>query len=212
MKTGEKMKQFSTEQESFWAGEFGNEYIDRNQGEYLLASNTVLFSKILARTDSVRSIIEFGANRGMNILALKRLLPQAEYSAIEINEKAVKALESIENIHIYHQSIIDFTSDIQMDLVLIKGVLIHINPEYLPNVYDNLYRASGRYICVVEYYNPKPVEVTYRGHEGKLFKRDFSGEILDRFGDLRLVEYGFVYSRDNNFADDDFTWFLMEKR
>jgi hypothetical protein len=26
---------FKTEQEKFWAGEFGNEYINRNQGEQL---------------------------------------------------------------------------------------------------------------------------------------------------------------------------------
>jgi spore coat polysaccharide biosynthesis protein SpsF len=212
MKSGGEMKQFSTEQEAFWAGDFGNEYLERNQGEYLLASNTVLFSRILARTDSVKSIIEFGANRGMNILALRRLLSQAEYSAIEINENAVKSLESIGDIKIYHQSILDFEPDIKRDFVLIKGVLIHINPECLSSVYNKLYETSNRYICVTEYYNPKPVEVLYRGHEGKLFKRDFAGEMMDRFSDLHLVDYGFVYNRDNNFADDDFTWFLMEKR
>jgi hypothetical protein len=30
---------FKTEQEAFWAGEFGTEYIKRNQGDALLASN-----------------------------------------------------------------------------------------------------------------------------------------------------------------------------
>jgi hypothetical protein len=44
------------------------------------------------------------------------------------------------------------------------------------------------------------------------FKRDFAGEIMDRFPDLRLVDYGFVYHRDPQFPQDDFTWFLMEKR
>ena len=32
-----------TEQEIFWSGDFGDEYIDRNQGEQLLASNLNFF-------------------------------------------------------------------------------------------------------------------------------------------------------------------------
>ena len=68
-----------------------------------------------------------------------------------------------------------------------------------------------RYICVIEYYNPTPVTVQYRGHANMLFKRDFAGEMLDRFAGLRLVDYGFVYHRDR-FPQDDLTWFLMEKR
>lgn len=38
---------YKTEQEAFWAGEFGNAYIHRNQGDALLASNLNLFSKAL---------------------------------------------------------------------------------------------------------------------------------------------------------------------
>jgi spore coat polysaccharide biosynthesis protein SpsF len=55
------------------------------------------------------------------------------------------------------------------------------------------------------------VEIDYRGHSGKLFKRDFAGEMLDRFPDLKLVSYGFCYHRDE-FPQDDSTWFLMEKQ
>ncbi len=62
-----------------------------------------------------------------------------------------------------------------------------------------------------EYYNPTPVEIPYRGHGARLYKRDFCGEILDRFGDLQLLDYGFAYRRDERFAQDDLTWFLMEK-
>ncbi|MBK4730641.1 hypothetical protein JJD41_12310 [Oxynema sp. CENA135] len=105
----------------------------------------------------------------------------------------------------------NFTPTRKWDFVLIKGVLIHINPDYLEQVYDCLYQSSDRYICLVEYYNPTPVEVTYRGHQGKLFKRDFAGEILDRFKDLQLIDYGFVYHRDRHFSQDDLTWFLLEK-
>ncbi len=39
------IKNFSTDQEKFWAGEFGSEYITRNQGDQLLAVNLNFFVK-----------------------------------------------------------------------------------------------------------------------------------------------------------------------
>lgn len=202
---------FKTEQEEFWAGEFGSEYINRNQGDILLASNLNFFSKSLDRINSTESCIEFGANIGMNLKALKLLYPKQEYYGVEINESAVNQLASvIPRSNIFHRSIIDFVCPQKFDLVLIKGVLIHINPNELTNVYDSLVAACGKYLLVSEYYNPSPVSITYRGHSDRLFKRDFAGEILDRFPQLRLIDYGFSYRRDPNFPQDDITWFLME--
>jgi pseudaminic acid biosynthesis-associated methylase len=201
----------STEQEKFWAGEFGNDYSRRNQGANWVASNTHLFSKIFTHAGKIQSIIEFGSNIGLNLKALKNLYPEAELSAIEINKEAVKELNSISGIkNVYTQSILDFIPDRDWELVLIKGVLIHINPVQLPLVYDLLFKTSGRYICIAEYYNPSPVEIPYRGFKNKLFKRDFAGEILDRFPSLKLINYGFAYHRDP-FPQDDLNWFLMEK-
>ena len=67
---------FQTEQEAFWAGEFGTEYIQRNQGDALLASNLDFFAKALRAMRSVSTCIEFGANIGMNLKALKLLHPK----------------------------------------------------------------------------------------------------------------------------------------
>jgi pseudaminic acid biosynthesis-associated methylase len=96
------------------------------------------------------------------------------------------------------------------DLTFTKGVLIHIQPDALSAAYDNLYRLSRRYIMVCEYYNPTPARLDYRGHKDRLFKRDFAGELIDRYG-LKLLDYGFVYHRDPVAPQDDATWFLMEK-
>ncbi len=205
------MTNFKTEQEAFWAGEFGDEYIGRNTGDEYVANQVAFFSKILPRTRSVESVIEFGANIGLNLRAIKALLPHAQLSGIEINANAVNELKELKDIIVYHQSLLDFKPDYPRDLSLIKGVLIHLNPDCLPRVYELLYQTSSRYICIAEYYNPTPVEIPYRGHSGKLFKRDFAGEMLERFSDLQLVDYGFAYHRDINFSQDDITWFLMEK-
>lgn len=205
-------KSFATEQEAFWAGEFGNAYSQRNDDRSLVSPNLSLFSQILRHTIGIRSAIEFGANIGLNLVALRALLPGIELAAIEINPKAVEKLSSIPELDVYAASILEFNTSRTYDLTLIKGVLIHIDPDSLSEVYDRLYQSSSRYICLAEYYNPTPVEVSYRGHSQRLFKRDFAGEMLDRFPDLSLVDYGFAYHRDANFPQDDTTWFLLEKR
>ena len=204
---------YKTEQEAFWAGEFGNQYIERNNGPHILASKLAFFNASLARAEAPTSCIEFGANIGMNLQALQLLFPQQELSAIEINSNAVAELRKfIPEERVVHSSLLDFSPKRKWDLVLIKGVLIHINPDHLTTIYDKLYASCRRYLLVCEYYNPTPVTIPYRGHQERLFKRDFAGEIMERYTDLRLLDYGFCYHRDPNFLHDDSNWFLMEKR
>lgn len=204
---------FKTEQEAFWAGTFGDEYIARNQSQEYLAANLNFFSKALKQTGKPDSIIEFGANIGMNLRAIKLLFPSIVASGIELNHTAAAQLSALLGAdQVYNGSIFDYSSQEKYEIALIKGVLIHINPEMLPLVYQKLYDASSKYLLICEYYNPSPVTVTYRGHNDRLFKRDFAGELLDTFPDLRLVDYGFAYKRDTSFPQDDITWFLLEKQ
>ena len=74
-----------------------------------------------------------------------------------------------------------------MDLTFTYGVLIHINPDYLDCVYDNLVTGSKKYVLVSEYYNPSPTKISYRAHSDRLFKRDFV-DLIDKFG-LKLIDY-----------------------
>ncbi|MBK4730642.1 hypothetical protein JJD41_12315 [Oxynema sp. CENA135] len=87
--------EFQTEQEKFWLQEFGDEYTHRNQGKNSIAGNLALFSQIFSRTKKFNSLIEFGANRGLNIEAIKQLLPEVKVSAIEINHVAVEELQKM---------------------------------------------------------------------------------------------------------------------
>src|SRR4051812_30278681 len=131
------MTNFKTEQENFWAGEFGTEYIQRNTGASLLASNLNFFSKALHNARNVKTCIEFGSNIGMNLKALKLLYPAQEHHAIEINVDASRELATvIPQKNIFQTSILEFVPQRTWDLTLIKGVLIHINPDFLPQVYE----------------------------------------------------------------------------
>ena len=204
---------YNTEQEKFWANEFGTEYIERNQGDQLLASNLNFFTKALQQAGKIDSCIEFGANIGMNLKALKLLYPSINLTAIEINENAANSLgELIGNDNVYNGSIFDFKVESKVQLSMIKGVLIHINPNMLQKVYEQLYDSSEKYILIAEYYNPSPVSLNYRGHDDRLFKRDFAGEFLDKYKDTELIDYGFSYRRDPAFPQDDITWFLIKKK
>ena len=205
--------QFKTAQEVFWASEdWGNDYMDRNNTPKI--KNFInLFSKIFNRCDGdIKSVIEFGANIGLNLHAINALTSEIDISAIEINKNAVIELSKLDFISkVYNESILDINLEGKRDFVFIKGVLIHINPEYLDVVYEKMYECSKKYIMIAEYYNPTPVTVSYRGRDDRLFKRDFAGEMLDKYPDLTLVDYGFTYHRDNNFPLDDSTWFLLKK-
>ena len=200
-----------TDQEKFWEGEFGDNYIDRNQSEALHAANLKFFSTVLSRTGKVDSVFEHGANIGMNIRALKTLLPNSEMGGLEINKAAFEQLRDLIGDGALNNSIFDFKPSKEYDLSFTKGVLIHLNPNMLSVAYEKLYQTSKKYILIAEYYNPTPVSISYRGHNEKLFKRDFAGEFLQKYTDCELVDYGFLYRGDLNFPQDDITWFLIKK-
>ena len=200
-----------TVQEKFWSGQFGNQYISRNQDKKHISSSIAMYAEILSKTRGVKSVLEFGANIGINLVALGHLLPNADLSALEINASAVTELKKLPLKHIYHTSMSDYQVDYQRDFVFTRGVLIHLNPDKLQDAYQILYDSSTQYICLAEYYNPSPVMVPYHDQTDRLFKRDFAGELMDKYKDLKLIDYGFAYHRDPIFPQDDVTWFLLEK-
>ena len=202
---------YKTEQENFWANEFGNEYPSRNEGEKLISVNVAIFSKILRNCPSINSVAELGCNIGLNLIALNRINKNFDLRGYEINTKAAEIAKKQNISEIINTTIVEsLDPSKKFDLTFTKGVLIHINPDLLSVVYQNLYDLSNKYIMVCEYYNPTPVSIEYRGHHDKLFKRDFAGELIDKFN-LKLIDYGFNYRREKYFPQDDATWFLLEK-
>lgn len=202
-----------TEQEAFWRGEFGDEYARRNASDRWVVANLALFARILRSAPGVGSIVELGCNIGLNLRALRQIDPDVRLCGYEINDKAAETARALSIAEIRQQSLLapGLGDGETFDLSFTKGVLIHIDPQSLDRAYQNLVALSSKYILISEYYNPSPISISYRGHSDKLFKRDFAGDLLDRF-DLELVDYGFAYHRDNHFPQDDNTWFLLRWR
>jgi len=202
----------NTEQEIFWSSNFGNNYIKRNRSFDLFLKKYKALKNILSSLNNIETVIEFGANIGLNLLAIHEIFPKTKLYAVDINKKAITELKKIKGIeHIFEDSILTFKNNLQYDMVLSAGLLIHINPDMLHKAYKTIYNSTKKYILIDEYYNPTPVEVEYRGNKGKLFKRDFVGEMMAIYPDLKLIDYGFCYHMDNNYFADDSTWFLIER-
>lgn len=202
---------YQTEQEKFWAGSFGDEYISRNESRALLYSKVAMWSQMLRSANRVKSIKELGCNIGLNLKALYHLNPSYDLSGVEINEIAAHQAKKLDIGSITCGTITEPLKDEKVDLTFTAAVLIHINPEKIDQVYQNLVNLSNRYVLVAEYYNPTPTDVVYRGHSERLFKRDFAGDLIDSYG-LNLVDYGFWYKRDNVAQEfGDVSWFLLEK-
>lgn len=199
-------------QEIFWKGSFGKNYIERNKSKKLAKETDVFFERIFRKNKiKISSIIELGSNIGNNLKSLSKIFKKAELSAVEINEKACHELKKRNpKVNIINQSLISADVQSKFDLVLTKGVLIHINPKQLNKVYEQINKISKKYILIAEYYNITPINVTYRGKKDKLFKRDFVGELIKRFN-YKIIDYGFVYRYDK-FPQDDITWFLLKKK
>lgn len=197
----------------FWKGKFGDDYARRNTGEAMLAANTAFFANALRRADGIKSVIEFGANIGMNLSALRKLLPLAVLEGVEINESACREMELNGDVdECINASFLEGNGSDTWDLVLCKGVLIHIAPEDLSRAYEVIYNSTHRYVLMAEYFAATPTMVPYRGETERMWRRDFAGEFLDAYADVKLVDYGFWWSRDPMWRQDSLNWWLMERR
>ena len=200
------------DQSSFWSGDFGDEYILRNTSKDESVVKMIMFGRMLKNANKVGSAVELGCNIGLNLEALKSLNDDVSLCGYEINRNAILKARDLGIGSIQEANITrPIKIEAKFEMSFTVGVLIHIAPEQLTQVYENLYNLSSRYILICEYYNPTPVMVEYRDNKDKLFKRDFAGEMLDLY-DLTLIDYGFFYNRDNQFKYGDFNWFLLERK
>lgn len=204
-----------TEQIQFWRGDFGNDYIARNEAdENRMRALIAFWAQILESTavEPATSMLEVGANIGNNLRALRNL-SGAEFFAVEPNAGARQRLIEdkvlpAENIRDGFAANIDFPTA-SVDLAFTSGVLIHIHPDDLKASCAEIQRVSSRYIVCVEYFSDQPEEINYRGHSERLFKRDFGAFWLDNFPDLTLVDYGFSWKHLTGL--DNLNWWIFRK-
>jgi len=198
-----------------WAGDFGNAYINRNpDSDELLRIRLATWAPILRAMIGAppSSILEVGSNIGANLHAL-RLLAQAELFALEPNPEARKVLAN--RGWVAESNILDGSAmkidlpDGAVDMAFTSGVLIHVSPDDLEQACREIYRVARTYVVCIEYFSEAPRAIPYRGHDDMLFIRDFGGYYMDLFPDLKLLDYGFIWSRAT--GHDSLTWQVFRK-
>ncbi len=215
------MSKFTKQMEE-WADNFGKEYTDRNalplkemelsyQERYGI-TRTEMNSKFIGDLDRDMKVLEVGSNIGNQLLCLQKA-GFANLYGIELQSYAVELSKSrTKGINIIQGSALDipFKNDF-FALVFTSGLLIHIAPEDITAVLDEIYRCTKQYIWCFEYYSDVHTQIDYRRHANLLWKANFSKLFLDRFKNLRLVkeEHFKWLDNDNNI---DFMFLLEKKR
>ncbi|WP_420349340.1 pseudaminic acid biosynthesis-associated methylase [Pelagibius sp.] len=203
-------------QVDLWASDFGFDYAQRDSNrisEESLRATVRNWARILqtAISPAPQSVLEVGCNIGQNLVALSNLV--SELHGIEPNGRVCELARSQPrlrqaDIRCGHGGDLPFDDD-SIDLVFTAGVLIHVAPDNLAKVVDEIVRVSRRYVVCVEYFSPAPVEIPYRGMEGFLFKRDFGSYYLERHPQLQVRDYGFFWKPLDN--SDNSNWWLFSK-
>jgi len=205
-----------TDQLTQWRGQFGDDYVDRNAFEdWKMNPGKEAFQRIIGDR-IVDSVLEVGSNTGLNLIYLTELLDTGvDIYAVEPNKKAFAALISEKRINLkkaWNCSAFDIPlDDISIDLVFTCGVLIHIAPEDLGRITDEIVRVAKKYIICIEYFSHNPEKIAYRGYKNLLFKRDFGAFYLERYPNLKWIDYGFLWEKEFKIFDN-LNWWLFVKR
>ena len=204
-----------TEQINFWKGNFGDEYTLRNNynlDEFYKQewgiTRTELNKIFLSDLDQELPILEVGCNRGMQLELLKKMGFNNLWG-IEINKNALHIAKEDKSLNLVEGS--GFNLPFQDDffnLVFTSGVLIHIHPEHLPKIMDEIYRTTKKYIWCFEYFAENCEDIEYRGEKNKLWKNNFIDLFLRKYPNLKIIKQKKIkYVRNQNVD----MMFLLEK-
>ena len=201
-----------SKQIDFWQGDFGKSYNSRNsfsQAEWDQfytktwgITRIEMNQKCIGDLPKDSKILEVGSNIGMQLEGLQRMGFTNLYG-IEIQQEAVElSKKTTKNINIIQGSAFDIPfKDNYFDVVFTSGVLIHIAPGDLPEVMDEMFRCSSKYIFGFEYFNEEVTDVLYRDNSGFLWKADYADLFLKRFPQLSIVEKDFYKYKENENVD-----------
>lgn len=191
-----------------WRGQFGRDYTDRNIVDWRLRLRA--FRQALGGLHIWR-VLEVGCNRAHNLEAIAHLLElDAELVGVEPNRHAAElARASATKATVLLGNAFNLPiRDSSFDLVFTAGVLIHIPSDHLPLALSEMFRVSRRYVLAIEYFASRETQVSYRGHDDLLWKRDYLALFRSQFPDAALRQSG-SWGRDQGF--DRTSWWLLEK-
>ena len=185
-----------SDQIKVWTGQFGRDYTERNRFDDPEAFNALYRQRYGRTRDQIVAdwlgelsrearVLEVGANVGNQLRALARVGFRHLYG-VEVQRYCVEQAKQLApEADIVEGSAFDLPfKDGFFDLVFTNNVLIHISPDDIGAVMDEMHRVTRRWIWGFEYYAPEFTEVPYRGRERLLWKADYAKLFVQRFDDL----------------------------
>ena len=182
-----------TEQIKTWTGSFGRDYTERNRFADDADFNRLYVERYGRSRDEINQdwlaavprdarILEVGANIGNQLRALSRIGFRHLYG-IEIQRYCVEeAKRLVPEADVVEASAFDIPfKDGWFDLVFTNNVLIHIAPDDIAGVLDEMHRVTGRWIWGFEYFAPQFTQIPYRGKDDLLWKADYAALFRERF-------------------------------
>lgn len=202
-----------------WSGEFGDAYQVRNASSWPSIKNRARLFETVFETMEKKcngafpsSILEVGGGAGDNLRAIDMIYERSKMPikllSCDPHEGAREAMADIAEVKAGIIEELPYSDD-AADMVFTSGVLVHVPPEKLTRAMSEVLRVSRRWILSVEYFNPTPQEVPYRGNTGMLWRRDFGEAWLDLAPALKIVGNGFAWKRTTGL--DNVSWWLFEK-
>lgn len=195
----------STPQIKIWTGKFGADYTDRSRFQNAEEFNALYVRRYGTSRDAIVAdwighvprdarILEVGCNIGNQLCALQRA-GFTNLFGIDVQRDAVeKAKSATSGLDIVCASAFDIPfKDGYFDLVFTNNVLIHIAPDHIGAVMDEMIRVTSGYIWGFEYFAPEFTEINYRGNENLLWKADYGELFLQRPGGALTMERAQVY-------------------
>lgn len=210
-----------TKQTDFWSGEFGKEYTLRNSrsakewDDFYLATwgktKIEMNQTFIGTFQKEIKILEVGCNTGMQLNGLQAMGFNNLFG-IELQPFAVReAKKFTTDINIICGSGFDIPfKDSYFDIVCTNGVLIHISPNDLPKIMNEMYRCSKKFIWGFEYFAEETSPINYRNHDDYLWKANYAKLFLELFPDLKLVKKE-MYPYIQNHSNVD-CMYLLEKQ
>src|SRR5689334_5445030 len=177
-----------TAQEEFWKGSFGDAYSSRARPSW--KKRVPFFLDMLSLAKGPRSILEVGTNIGTNLKCIRAIDPSISAWGCDINQAALQEAADA-GLSIADCSVFDLDKKWKtggFDLVFTCGMLIHVSGNDLERAMRCIIAASKKYVLAVEYADEKEVEVKYRGHSERLWRRPF-GRLYQDLG-MKLVQEG----------------------
>lgn len=200
-----------SEQADRWAGEFGEEWTDRNPDsvremdesyrEKFGTTRTALNRQFLDVVDRDARVLEVGCNLGIQLAALRELGFENLYGIDVMADAVERAHELRPTLDVIEGDALDIPfKDDFFDLVFTSGTLIHVDPSDVELAVSEIARCSREYVWGYEYFAEEYTEVTYRGHENFLWKADFPG-IYQRVSALEPVSLEYLEYPDSGNRD-----------